>query len=93
MKTIYLNRKQLMEAGAIVDIKEYHRKYSLEKRNGAYAMVPGTPFIINVEGTYILLSKVATIDKKNGRLIEQFITELRRPTNDRTSFICFKLER
>ena len=82
-----------MEAGAIVDIKEYHRKYSLEKRNGAYAMVPGTPFIINVEGTYILLSKVATIDKKNGWLIEQFISELRHPTKDRTSFICFKWER
>ena len=93
MKTIYLNRKRLMEADAIVDIKEYHRKYSLEKRNGAYAMVPGTPFIINVEGTYILLSKVATIDKKNGWLIEQFISELRHPTKDRTSFICFKWER
>ena len=45
MKTIYLNRKRLMEAGTIVDIKEYHRKYSLEKRNGAYAMVPGTPLV------------------------------------------------
>ena len=82
-----------MEAGTIVDIKEYHRKYSLEKRNGAYAMVPGTPFVINVDGTYILLSKVATIDKKNGWLIEQFISELRHPTKDRTSFICFKWER
>ena len=61
MKTIYLNRKRLMEAGAIVDIKEYHRKYSLEKRNGAYAMAPGTPFVINVDGTYILLSTVATL--------------------------------
>ena len=93
MKTIYLNRKQLMEAGAIVDIKEYHSKYSLEKRNGAYAMMPGTPFVINVDGTYILLSKVATIDKKNGWLIEQFISELRHPTKDRSSFICFKWER
>ena len=82
-----------MEAGAIVDIKEYHRKYSLEKRNGAYAMVPGTPFVINVDGTYILLSKVATLDKKNGWLIEQFISELRHPTKDITSFICFKWER
>ena len=82
-----------MEAGAIVDIKEYHRKYSLEKRNGAYAMVPGTPFVINVDGTYILLSKAATIDKKNGWLIEQFIAELRHPTKDRTPFICFKWER
>lgn len=90
MKTIYLNRKQLMEADAIVDIKEYHRKYSLEKRNGAYAMVPGTPFIINVDGTYVLLSKVATLDKKNSWLIGQFITELRNPTNDRTPFLCFK---
>ena len=93
MKTIYLNRKQLMEAGAIVDIKEYYRKYSLEKRNGAYAMAPGTPFVINVEGTYVLLSKVATIDKKNSWLIGQFITELRHPTKDRTPFICFKWER
>ena len=82
-----------MEADAIVDTKEYRRKYSLEKRNGVYAMVPGTPFIINVEGTYILLSKVATLDKKNGWLIEQFISELRHPTKDRTSFICFKWER
>lgn len=90
MKTIYLNRKQLMEADAIVDIKEYHCKYSLEKRNGAYAMVPGTPFIINVDGTYVLLSKVATLDKKNSWLIGQFITELRNPTNDRTPFLCFK---
>ena len=93
MKTIYLNRKRLMEAGAIVDIKEYHRKYSLEKRNGAYAMVPGTPFVINVDGTYILLSKVATIDKKNSWLIGQFITELMHPAKDRTPFICFKWER
>ena len=82
-----------MEAGAIVDIKEYHRKYSLEKRNGAYAMVQGTPFIINVEGAYILLSKVATLDKKNSWLIEQFITELMRPTKNRMPFICFKWER
>ena len=79
-----------MEADAIVDIKEYHCKYSLEKRNGAYAMVPGTPFIINVDGTYVLLSKVATLDKKNSWLIGQFITELRNPTNDRTPFLCFK---
>ena len=93
MKTIYLNRKRLMEADAIVDIKEYHRKYSLEKRNGAYAMMPGTPFVINVDGTYILLSKVATIDKKNCWLIEQFITELMHPTKNRSSFICFKWER
>ena len=93
MKTIYLNRKKLMEAGAIVDIKEYHSKYSLEKRNGAYAMVPGTPFVINVDGTYVLLSKVATIDKKNSWLIGQFITELRYPIKDRAPFICFKWER
>ena len=93
MKTIYLNRKRLMEAGAIVDIKEYHSKYSLEKRNGAYAMVPGAPFVINVDGTYILLLKAATLDKKNGWLIEQFISELRHPTKDRTQFICFKWER
>ena len=55
MKTIYLNRKRLMEAGTIVDIKEYHRKYSLEKRNGAYAMVPGTPLVqtkIQKEASY-----------------------------------------
>ena len=58
-----------MEAGAIVDIKEYHRKYSLEKRNGAYAMVPGTPFVINVDGTYILLSKAATLIKRTAGLL------------------------
>ena len=93
MKTIYLNRKKLMEAGAIVDIKEYHSKYSLEKRNGAYAMVPGTPFVINVDGTYVSLNKLAALDKKNDWLIGQFISELRHPTKDRSSFICFKWER
>ena len=93
MKTIYLNRKQLMEADAIVDIKEYNRKYNLEKRNGACAMLPGAPFVINVEGTYVLLSKVASIDKKNSWLIEQFITELRHPTEDKAPFICFKWKR
>lgn len=93
MKTIYLNRKQLMEAGAIVDIKEYHRKYCLNKRNNSYSMMPGTPFVINVDGTYVFLNKLATIDKKNGWLIEQFISELRHPTKDRTQFICFKWER
>ena len=93
MKTIYLNRKKLIAAGAIVDIKEYHSKYSLEKRNGAYAMVPGTPFVINVDGTYVSLNKLAALDKKNGWLIGQFISELRHPTKDRTPFICFKWER
>ena len=93
MKTIYSNRKKLMEADAIVDIKEYHSKYSLNKRNNSYSMAPGTPFVINVEGAYVLLSKVATIDKKNSWLIGQFITELRHPTKDRTPFICFKWER
>ena len=93
MKTIYLNRKRLMEAGAIVDIKEYHSKYSLNKRNNSYSMAPGTPFVINVEGTYVLLSKVATLDKKNSWLIGQFITELRYPTKNREPFICFKWER
>lgn len=82
-----------MKAGAIVDIKEYHHKYSLNKRNNSYSMMPGAPFVINVDGTYVSLNKLATIDKKNGWLIEQFITELRHPTKDRTPFICFKWER
>ena len=82
-----------MEADAIVDIKEYHRKYSLNKKNNSYSMASGAPFVINVDGTYVLLSKVATIDKKNSWLIGQFITELRYPTKDRAPFICFKWER
>lgn len=90
MKTIYLNREELTKAGAIVDLKEYNNKYSLEKRNNSYSMCPGTPFIINVNGTYVSLTKLAVIDKEHSWLIEQYITELRNPTNDRTPFLCFK---
>lgn len=90
MKTIHLNMKQLMKAGAIVDIKDFHRKYSLDKRNNSYSMCPNTPFIINVEGKYVSLTKLVALDKEQGWLIEQYIKELRNPTNDRTPFLCFK---
>ena len=90
MKTIYLDREKLTKANAIVDIKEYYEKYSLNKRNNSYSMLQGAPFVINVNGTYVSLTKLAVIDKEHSWLINQYITELKCPTGDKTPFLCFK---
>lgn len=85
-----MNRKQLMKAGVIVDRNEYYNRYSLNKRNNSYCMVQGTPIIMNVEGQYISLTKLATIDKEHKELIERFIEEMKHPIGETRPYLCFR---
>ena len=91
MRTVYLSRKEAIEKNVIIDdIKEYFEKYSIDKRNNAYSMLSGSPTIINVDGTYVLLNKVLTMDVTNKADIEQLITEIKAPKNLEDPFIRFK---
>lgn len=91
MRTVYLSRKEAIEKNVIIDdIKEYFEKYSIDKRNNAYSMLSGSPTIINVDGTYVLLNKVLTMDVTNKADIEQLIAEIKAPKNLEDPFIRFK---
>lgn len=91
MRTVYLSRKEAIEKNVIIDdIKEYFEKYSIDKRNNAYSMLSGSPIIINVDGTYVLLNKVLTMDVTNKADIEQLIAEIKAPKNLEDPFIRFK---
>ena len=90
MDVIYLNRNELKKAGAIVDIREFYEKYSLDKRNNSYSMLQNAPIIMNVGGTYVSLTKLATLDIKGKYLIEQYLREIRNPIESKVPFLCLK---
>ena len=90
MTTVYLSKKEAYEKGIVVDIKEYFNKYSKEKRNNSYSMLQGAPLVINIEGTYVYLNKILTMDIKNKFLVEQLIAETRNPMNLEGLLIRFK---
>ena len=90
MTTVYLSKKEAYEKGIVVDIKEYYDKYSKEKRNNSYSMLQGAPLVINIDGTYVYLNKIPTMDIKNKFLVEQLIAETRNPMNLEGPFVRFK---
>lgn len=90
MNVIYLNRNELKKAGAIVDIREFYEKYSLDKRNNSYSMLQNAPIIMNVDGTYVSLTKLATLDIKGKYIIEQYLREVRNPIESKVPFLCFR---
>lgn len=90
MKVIYLDRNEMIKAGVIIDIKEYYNKYSLDKRNNTYSMMQNAPIIMNVDGTYVSLTKLATLDIKGKYVIEQYLREVRNPIESKVPFLCFR---
>lgn len=90
MNVVYLNRNELKKAGAIVDIREFYEKYSLDKRNNSYSMLQNAPIIMNVDGTYVSLTKLATLDIKGKYVIEQYLREIRSPIESKVPFLCLK---
>lgn len=90
MKLIYLDRNEMKKAGVIIDIKDYYSKYSLEKRNNTYSMMQNAPIIMNVDGVYISLTKLVTLEIKDRYVIEEYLREMRNPITDKKPFLCFR---
>lgn len=82
----------------IVDRQKYIEKYTTHTYN-AFGEIATTKynapdFLINIEGTYVESKNLLnSVSYHNRMIVNQFLTELKNPNNDKSYYLEFKWKR
>ena len=88
-KTIYLSYDKAKKVGAIIEWEDYKSKYVMTKeKNIQYRVLVGTPLVVRVQGTYVLVDKIPDLFERVPQEVLDYIRGLKQVSL--TSIITFK---